>query len=133
MRPAEPSRLSLKLLVQACPMIDPGKPAQPFYCPTIFTVNDSLPGLASTRSNETVPALLKVPTAFMTTLTVTVMVPAFARVGAVQVTVPPCELTGGPVQAPRVVVAEVNVRPLGITCLNVTLGASTPLLLIVQV
>ena len=96
-------------------------------------MNDSFPGLASMPSNETVPVLLKVPTAFMTTLTVTVIVPAFASVGAVQVTVPPCELTGGPVQVPRVVVADVNVRPLGMTCLKVTLGASTPLLLIVQV
>jgi hypothetical protein len=108
-------------------------PLGPFYCPTIFTVNDSLPGLASMPSKETVPVLLKVPTALMTTLTVTVMVPAFARVGAVQVTVPPSELTGGVLQAPRVVVAEVNRRPLGMTCLNVVLGASTPLLLIVQV
>ena len=112
---------------------DLDKPAQMFYWPTIFTVNDSLPGLASMPSNETVPVLLKVPTAFITTLTVTVIVPAFARVGAVQVTVPPSELTGGVLQAPRVVVAEVNRRPLGMTCLNVTLGASTPLLLIVQV
>ena len=115
------------------PVSDPGKPAQRFYCPTIFTVNDSLPGLASIPSNETVLVLLKVPTAFMTTFTVTVMVPAFTRVGARQVTVPPSELTGGVVQVPRVVVAEVNFRPLGITCLKVVFGASTPLLLIVQV
>ena len=113
------------MMIQAIPLS--------FYCPTIFTVNDSLPGLASIPSNETVPVLLKVPTALMTTLTVTVMMPAFARVGVVQVTVPPSELTGGVVQVPRVVVAEVNRRPLGMTCLNVTLGASTPLLLIVQV
>lgn len=104
-----------------------------FYCPTIFTVNDSLPGLASMPSNEIVPVLLNVPTALMTTLTVTVMVPAFARVGAIQVTVPPSELTGGVVQDPRVVVAEMNFKPLGITCLKVALGASAPLLLIVQV
>jgi hypothetical protein len=123
----------MQLAAAGLPGDDPGKPARLFYCPVIFTVNDSLPGLASMPSNETVPVLLKVPTAFMTTLTVTVMVPAFARVGAIQVTVPPSELTGGVVQVPRLVVAELNRRPLGITCLKVTFGASTPLLLIVQV
>src|SRR6478752_6277337 len=96
------------------PGSDSGKPAlAPSYCPTIFTVKDSFPGLASIPSNETVPVLLNVPTALMITFTVTVIVPAFARVGATQVTVPPSELTGGVVQVPRVVVAEVNRRPVG--------------------
>ena len=96
-------------------------------------MNDSFPGLASIPSNETVPALLKVPAAFMITFTVTVIVPAFASVGAVQVTVPPSEFTGGVVQVPSVVVAELKRRPVGKTCLKVVFGASTPLLLIVQV
>ena len=131
--PLNPRLIVCNLPVQAYPVVIQVSPLLRSYCPTIFTVKDSLPGLASVPSNETVPVLLKVPTALMITLTVTVMVPAFAKVGAVQVTVPPKELTGGVVQVPRVVVADVNRRPVGITCLNTTLGASAPLLLIVQV
>src|ERR1041384_1284045 len=69
----------------------------------------------------------------MLTFTVMVIVPAFDNVGAVQVTVPPSELTAGPVQVPRGVGTDVNRRPLGITCLKITFGASAPLLLTTQV
>jgi hypothetical protein len=62
-----------------------------------------------------------------------VMVPALGSVGAVQVTVPPKEFTAGPVQLPRLVVADVNRKPLGMVCLKTTLGASAPLLLTTQV
>jgi len=62
-----------------------------------------------------------------------VMVPRFGRVAAVQVTVPPREFTAGPVQVPELVVADVNRKPDGITCLKTTFGASAPLLLTVHV
>jgi hypothetical protein len=110
-------------------------PASPllFYCPAIFIVNDSFPGFASIPSNETVPVFEILPTTFTTTLMVTVKVPPFARLGTVQDTVPPSELTGGPVQAPDVVVTDVNCKLLGRTSRNTTFGASTPLLLMTQV
>src|SRR4030088_856624 len=110
-------------------------PASPllFYCPTIFMVNDSFPGFASIPSNETLPVFEMLPTAFTTTLIVTVKVAPFARFGTVQVTVPPRALTGGPVQVPDVVVTDVNCRLFGRTSLNTTFGASAPLLLITQV
>jgi hypothetical protein len=56
----------------------------------------------------------------------------FAKLGTVQDTVPPRELIGGPVQAPDVVVTDVNCKLLGRTSLNATFGASAPLLLITQ-
>lgn len=96
-------------------------------------MNDSLPGLASIPSNETVPVFRMLPTTFTTTLIVTVKVAPLARLGTVQVTVPPRALTGGAVQAPAVVVTDVNCKLLGSTSLNTTFGASAPLLLMTHV
>jgi hypothetical protein len=127
------SEINLQLAGAGLPDDDSGKPAYPFYCPAIFIVNDSFPGFASIPSNETVPVFEMLPTALTITLIVTVKVAPFARFGTVQDTVPPREFTGGAVQAPAVVVTDVNCRLLGRTSRNTTFGASAPLLLITQV